>query len=64
MKIIYAKGERLFCTNCGDHLLTFAIDATDGTAINENLIKQDEGQAPWCYRDIMKCRKCGTDYFL
>lgn len=61
---IYKKDEKLFCKCCGDHILTFAVDCFPHTRQTEAIIKQDEGQGPWVDGDIMKCRKCGKNYYL
>lgn len=59
---LFHANERVYCTNCGAHVVTFSRDAFAGEAIAEGLFRQNEGQAPWRAYQLCACRKCGADW--
>lgn len=62
--IAYKKGDKLFCKNCGDHILTFKQNAHMGQPISEALFRENEGQGPWRWGERGQCRKCGIDFYF
>jgi hypothetical protein len=62
MTPLYKKDERLLCTKCGAHILTFACDLFSGDRLEAGNIKKEGGQAPWGSRARLNCRDCGSDF--
>lgn len=59
--MIFCKGEKIYCENCKDHILTFACDIVWGMQFQEAHMLP-EGQSPK-FGERMDCKKCKTPYW-
>lgn len=59
MRLFHKKDTKIICRGCGSHIATWSKDLYFNDIIEEEMVKQDAGQAPWRNCDRMACRECG-----
>ena len=60
--MVYPRGGRIVCAECGSHVATLAIDLFYGDRLSASHFN-NEGQGPWGLGEEMRCRECGALWF-
>lgn len=62
IRLIYNKGDTLYCQSCGAHIFTISRDLYMHDRLDSSIFEESQGQGPWLNGEVGACRKCKAQF--